>query len=184
MNNRTLIALGVTAAVLYLVWQRSRQPAQAQLVPAQLLDWAASPQQDAAYWALMSGGTPSTAGSTGTGTTTPGTLTQWLGRVFGGTVGAWKAPNAATNPIAQTSSAQPGAVVLPGPLPPEVPTPQSAVQSSSPYLPASFMLAAPVSSSAWALDATLADPLGALLIGGGDFIDVQQTPFTPRALPT
>lgn len=182
MNTRTIVVLGATAAILYLVWRSQQQRTSPQLVSTGLLDWAASPEQDAAYWALMSGGTPSAAGSQGTGDVTPGTMTRWLGSLFAGSPFAWSAPNAATNPQLQPVSAPPGATILPGPVPPQQPTPQSAVQSSSPWLPASFRMAAPVSVNAWAQDLTLLDPLGALLIGSGDTIDVKVIDSTQAAL--
>lgn len=172
MNNRTLIAVGLAAVVLYLVWQRQRAASgSGQLVPTSLLDWSPSPAQDAAWWAANSGGTPSAAGSSGDGAVTPGTMTEWLGRIFPGYTKAWSAPNAATNPLQQLSAAPAGASVPPYPVPPQQPTPQSAVQSSSPYLPQAFALAAPVSSLPWATELTLLDPLAVLGLGGGDYID-------------
>lgn len=173
MSNKTIIAVVAAAAVLYLVWRRTQAMAQPALVPQSLLDWAASPSQDAAYWALMSGGTPSTAGSTGAGSVTPGTMTQWLGHLFPGAPQAWGAPNAATNPLLQSPAGPPGATIPPNPVPPQQPTPQSAVQSSSPWLPSDFALLAPVSSSPWATDLTLGAPLASLVVGSGDFIDAK-----------
>src|SRR5678815_2837138 len=133
MSNKQLIALAVAVAVLYAVWRaRHGQQAEPGIVPAGALDWAASPGQDAAYWALMSSGNPSAPGSlrTGGGHVTPGTMTQWLGSLFPG-FASWSAPTAGTNPIALPSNGPAGALVLPGPVSPAQPTPPSAVESTS-----------------------------------------------------
>lgn len=177
MSNRTLITLGVAAVLLYIVWKKQHEaPAAApQLVSNNLLDWAASPAQDAAYWSLMSGGSPSPAGTHGAAAVTPGTMTQWLGSIFPGYRNAWSAPNAATNPQLQAVAGPPGAFAFPGPVVPAQPTPQSAVESTSPWLPSDFALPAPVSASAWASELTLNDPLAALLVGSGSTIDAVAT---------
>lgn len=179
MSNKQLLALVVAAAVLYAVWKaRSGQPADSGIVPAGALDWAASPGQDAAYWALMSSGNPSTPGSAraGAATVTPGTMTQWLGSVFPGLSQAWVAPSRGTNPIALPSNGPPGALVLPGPVSPAQPTPQSAVESTSPWLPQNFTLPAPVSPIPWATGLTELDPIASLMVGSGDFIDAVARP--------
>lgn len=178
MSNRQFLALAVAATVLYVIW-RHRQQAQPApgIVPASL-DWAASPAQDAAYWALMASGNPSVPASSraGAATVTPGTLTQWLGRLFPGYADNWHAPAAGVNPIALPSNGPAGALVLPGPVPPQQPTPQSAVESSSPWLPSDFVLPSPVSPLPWAQALTEIDPLAALSIGSGDFIDAVTVP--------
>lgn len=179
MSNRTLVTVAAVAVVLYVLYRhRMAEPAtDAGIVPPNALDWAASPAQDAAYWSLMATGLPSVPGEVreGRATVTPGVMTQWLGRIFPGYVNHWTAPRAATNPVEQLSSASPGATILPGPVPPQQPTPQSAVESSSPWLPNAFVLPAPVAAQPWATELTVDDPLAALLVGGGT-IDAVQVP--------
>lgn len=175
MKQNTLIAVLAVAVIAYLVWRRQQGLQPLNPESENTNDLVLSPAERTQYWSVHASGDPSTAGSQGAGQVTPGTLTQWLGRVFGGSVSPWGAPNAATNPQLQLPAGPPGAFVPPGPTPPQQPTPQSAVQSTSPYLPDNLRLAAPVSSSAWAQALSFNDPY-AVLLAGGDFIDVQLEP--------
>jgi len=181
MSNRTLILIAAAVA-LYLLWKHQQEQGDASaqppaIVPQHLLDWSPSPMQRADYWSGAAGFSPSQPGAqrAGGAAVTPGTMTQWLGSVFPG-VGRWDAPNAATDPVLQPAAGPPGAFVTPGPVSPQQPTPQSAVQSTSPYLPQDFTLETPVSSSPWASDLTLHDPLSVLLVGSGDYIDAVVVP--------
>jgi len=176
VSNRTLLALVAAGAVLYLVWRARQAGAQPLFAASQNInDLIQSPEQRSAYWALMASGVPSEAGSRGAGTTTPGTITAWLGRVFPGGLFAYSGPSAGTGAKEQTSSALAGAFVAPGPVPPSSPTGQSAVESSSRWLPESLRLASPASSNPWFTNLTFDDPLAVVQLGG-DFIDVKVLP--------
>lgn len=142
------------------------------------LDWIPEPQQDAAYWALVSGGSPSPAGSRGAGVVTPAVkMIPHVSSLFPGNTSAWDAPNAGTGLFRVPSFAPPGATITPGPVPPAQPTPQSAVEPSSPWLPDDLRLVAPLAANPWFFELSAADPFAAVASGG--FIDVEAVAAAP-----
>jgi hypothetical protein len=175
MRANTLVAVAVTAVVLYVILRsRAAGAAVRTVASASDVDWIPDPEADAAWWALHSGGTPSAAGSMGTGTTTPATkLIDRLSHVFRGDYAAWSGPNANTNQVQQLSFSPPGATIPPGPVPPEQPTPQGPTEPTSPWLPPNLRLAMPVASSPWTMDLSLADPYALIAFKGG-WIDVER----------
>jgi hypothetical protein len=142
------------------------------------LDWIPEPQQDAAYWALVSGGPPSAAGSRGAGEVTPTVkMIPRISSLFPGERFAWDAPNAGTGLFRVPSFAPPGATITPGPVPPAQPTPQSAVEPSSPWLPDDLRLVAPLAANPWFFELSASDPFAAVASGG--FIDVEAVAADP-----
>lgn len=174
MRSNTLVAVAVTAVVLYIILRsRAAGAAVRTVASASDVDWIPDPEADAAWWAIHSGGTPSTAGSMGAGATTPSTFIDRISRVFRGDYVAWSGPNANTNPVQQLSFSPPGATIPPGPVPPRQPTPQGPTEPASPWLPSDFSLAMPVASSPWAMDLSMADPYALIAFKGG-WIDVER----------
>jgi hypothetical protein len=174
MTQKQLVTLALVAGLVVLIYRRRQQLASLPLNPEseQINGLVATPEEDAAWWAFRSGGSPSAAGSRGAGEVNPVTkLLDNISRVFAGEVVAWGAPNAATGP-AQLSFSPPGATIPPGPVPPGQPTPQGATESSSPWLPSDLALAAPLSANPWMMELSASDPWS-IIAGGGGFIDVE-----------
>lgn len=173
MDKTTWIALAVAAGVLYLVYRAKMNDTPLNPASENTVHNIASPEQDAAYWAIFSGGTPSPAGSTGAGETTPAIkIIDRVSALFRGELGAWGAPNAGEGAYQVPSFSPPGATVLPGPVPPGQPTPQSATDSSSPWVPNDLTLAYPLAANPWFFELSEKAPGSSIALKNG-FIDVE-----------
>lgn len=82
-------------------------------------------------------------------------------------------PAARGSQVAMPSSPG-GKAARPGPAAPGMPTPQSAVESSSPWLPATMQLAAPLAANRWYFGLSAVDPAIAVAAGSGGIIDVKR----------
>lgn len=168
MDKKTVAVIVIAAGIAYIVWRNNR-PAQErninQLVP--------TPEQDANWWAIMAGQTPSLAGSNGAGEVNPVTkLIGGLAAAFRGESAAWSAPNAGTGPFVPSNG--PAGLSVPGqPVSPGQPTPQSAVSSSSPYLSPNLALPVPLQMNPWIGQLSMSNPIAAFQYGGASYIDVR-----------
>lgn len=128
------------------------------------VDWSPSPDAAEAYWRIMGRGTDpamSTSGDTTRGTVgpmtsmlLPGGALQRVSLPFALALqGRWSAPRAGERPSGgvspTSSSALPGVSPVPLPVSPAQPTPQSAVSSSSPFLPRYLHFSRAWSESRW-----------------------------------
>lgn len=181
------LTIGIGLAVLLSARRRAAAGEPLLMNPASrnINDNVASANQNAAFWAIQSGGNPSIPGQTNArGIVTPATAALWSrpGGNFGGNAGVWKAPNAGVTAVSMQPLAPRGMITRLGPVPPGAPTPQSAVQSSSPWLPTDLRLVAPLAANPWYYELSRSNPFIALAAGSGGYIDVARMSAPPGVM--
>jgi hypothetical protein len=156
------------------------------------VQWAMTPTQQEAYWRYMGRGeTPSmqTAGTVTRGTVSPQTSILKPGGVlqtvrvplalgwpvpWAAPAGGWRLPGSSV-PVKPGGPA--GLILPPQPVPPGQPTPQSAVQSNSPWLLREFAFAHAWSDSRWVQPASALNPWSPALYSG--YIATVNVPVAP-----
>lgn len=114
----------------------------------------ASPEQNSSFWARHASGIPTTqTGPSDTGVVTPAnTLTRGGSPliIYAGQRAAWNSPRAGVRASQAMTAIPTGRVILPGPVTPGAPSPQSPVASTSPYVtPSTLVMSAPLPISHW-----------------------------------
>jgi hypothetical protein len=133
-----------------------------------------------AHWAGLAGGSPSMDLGADAAAGVQPTVVYMAGppgRRLPASPHIWTAPARGTGPGLVPSDPG-GRPVLPGPLPPGSPTPQSAVESSSPFLPADLSFLMPLAANRWYFGLSAVDPRLSVAAGSGGMVDVKRIPIT------
>lgn len=156
MGRDMLFIVGALVGAYVVNRQNRRQLAASRSLAARNInDNVASAEQNTNYWARhATGARPTTqTGQSDTGVVTPAnTLTRGGSPlvIYGGQRAAWSMPRAGVV-AGQYQSPRPlGRVILPGPVTPGAPSPQSPVASTSPFItPKSLTMDAPMPIAHW-----------------------------------